>query len=113
LALKHKIHILAASSLNRNHYVNHEKPGIQSFRSSGQLGHDCAVAMLLIGEETDATELVTKRREVELQLVKNRDGARGTIRLDFHLDTQRMYELAFQNQSDKVFTEANDDEPSF
>lgn len=111
LALKHKIHILAASSLNRLHVVRGERPGLSSLRSSGQLGHDAALAMFLIGSENDYEELTTRRREVDLQIAKNRDGARGTFRLEYRLDTQQMSELASQDLSgnhsaqseDKVF----------
>jgi len=115
LALKYKIHILAASSLNRLHVARGEKPGLQSLRSSGQLGHDRAVAMFLIGEEKDEAELIGKEREVELHIAKNRDGARGVIRLNYRLDTQQMFEQVSasgkNSEKDNIFEEASDESP--
>lgn len=102
LALRFKVHILAASSLNRLHITRGEKPGLQSLRSSGQLGHDAAVAMFLIGDENDDLEIETRRREIELLIAKNREGPRGVIRLAYLLDTQRFEARVSTGASDGI-----------
>lgn len=112
LALQHGIHLCIASSLNRNE-VGQRTLSLASLYGSSQLGHDCALAMLLRGEEKDTQELVTRKRNIVLHVVKNRAGARGEINLTFHLSSQRMEEVAFTPQNSAVGFSDNGGENAF
>ena len=101
LALKHKVCIFAASSLNRIHFTKNEKPGLHSFRGSGEIEHYMATGMILWGEENDVEELSNPQRKLELLVVKGREHARGTINLDYDLATQRMTE---KREEDSILT---------
>lgn len=97
LALKHKVCIFAASSLNRTHLSTGEKPGLHSFRGSGQIEHDMATGFILTGEEDADLELQTQARTVELHVVKGREHAKGVITLDYDLASQRFAERIKMN----------------
>ncbi len=88
LSLKNGVHIFVASALNRNE-LHMGKPSLASLYGSSGLGHDASLAIILTAEEDDFQELQTKKREVEVNIVKNRDGARGNIKLMFDLASQR------------------------
>jgi replicative DNA helicase len=92
LALKLKVCIVAASSLNRSHVSNNEKPGLHSFRGSGEIEHYMGTGMILTNEQDDSRELSTRRCTVELHVVKGREHARGVLNFDYDLATQSMTE---------------------
>lgn len=92
LSLRHQVHICAASAFNRNESTQ-DRPTLNSLYGSSGLGHDATVAMIVYGEQNDVPELLTPLRNVVLGVVKNRGGARGTISLKYHLDSQRMEEV--------------------
>ena len=91
-ALRHNIHLLVLSALNRNE-ARSDRLTLNSFYGSSGLGHDCSVAMLLTGEQQDKHEMIKREREVTLSVVKNRGGIRGDIYLNFHLSNQRIEEV--------------------
>jgi replicative DNA helicase len=95
LALQNDVHICVVSSLNRNE-AGQKKLTLNSYYGSSQLGHDCAVGLLLSGEQNDEQELSTRERKVTLHVVKNREGARGDINLKFYLASQQMEEVVEQ-----------------
>lgn len=92
VALQHNVHLCVASSLNRNE-IGERNLSLASLYGSSQLGHDCAVAILLKGEQGDIQELITRERTLTLHVVKNRQGARGEINFRYYLSSQRMQEL--------------------
>ena len=112
LALKYKICIFAASSLNRTHVSSDDKPGLHSFRGSGQIEHDMGTGFILLGEENVDEELRNRQRKSEIHLVKGREHAKGIIGLNYNLATQGMSESAceFHPQPvDDVFAEEDKD----
>jgi len=98
VALRHKVQLLVLSSLNRSE--TQDRLSLNSFYGSSGLGHDASVAMLLAGEQSDHSELISKQRSVTLKVVKNRTGARGQIELTYHLASQRMEEAAAAPEPD-------------
>lgn len=91
IALQNGVHLCVASSLNRSE-AGQRQLTLNSYYGSSQLGHDCAVGMLLSGDQNDDQELENRQRIITVQVVKNRSGARGPVRLKFHLSSQRMEE---------------------
>ena len=88
LSLKNGVHIFVASTLNRKEYQN-GKASLASLYGSSGLGYDASLAIILPDEEDSLDELQTKKREVEVNIVKNRDGARGNFNMIFELASQR------------------------
>jgi len=93
LSLQYNIHLCVASSLNRNE-INSNKPTLASLYGSSGLGHDATITMILNAEQNDIEELMTKKRRVFLNIVKNRTGGRGEIPMDFDLASQRFSEVS-------------------
>ena len=90
IALKCKIHLLVLSSLNRNE--QRDSLSINSFYGSSGLGHDASTAILLTGDQKDASEMISGERSVVLKVVKNRSGARGEVNLRYLLKSQCLRE---------------------
>jgi replicative DNA helicase len=91
-ALQSGVHVCVASSLNRSE-TKSDRLTLNSFYGSSQLGHDSSVAILLEGPQKDVEELMTQQRTVELRVVKNREGVRGSVTLTFHLASQHFEEV--------------------
>jgi replicative DNA helicase len=110
LALKHKVCVVAASSLNRSHFSKNEKPGIHSFRGSGEIEHYMGTGIILSNEQDDAAELLTRRSTVELHVVKGREHARGVLNFDYDLATQAMTESNLERIPDAIGFSGNNGE---
>jgi replicative DNA helicase len=90
ITLLNNVHVMAASSLNR---LDHgaAKITLNSFYGGAQLGHDCAVAIILSEGEPSAD---INRRALTVDVVKNRAGMVGEFTVTYDLETQRMAEMA-------------------
>lgn len=93
--LVNNVHIVAASSLNRLDH-NQKKLTLNSFYGGSQLGHDCNVAIIL-NEDEDEVSASPKRRTLLCDVVKNRGGYKGVMKIEYTLDTQDMVEQADVN----------------
>jgi replicative DNA helicase len=112
IALQNQVHLCVASSLNRNEQ-GQSRLSLNSLYGSSQLGHDCAVALLLTGEQNDLAELQARERTVTLSVVKNRSGPRGDITLRFLLGSQRMEELTRRPEPAAVGFSNNGEDNAF
>lgn len=93
MTLVNNVHILAASSLNRLDH-NTGKLTLNSFYGGSQLGHDCNTAFILHDEDDDTTLPDAKNKTIVCNVVKNRGGRTGEMRIAYTLDTQDMNEQA-------------------
>jgi len=90
--LVNNIHIIAASSLNRLDH-NTGRLTLNSFYGGSQLGHDCNVGIIL-HDDADEVSADPNRRTVICDVVKNRGGRMGEMRIEYTLNTQDMVEQA-------------------
>lgn len=80
LAVRHEVPFLVLSSLRRpERSATNWRPGLADLRESGELEHDCDVAIFLHRELASP--------DAELILAKQRDGEVGTFNLRFHGQT--------------------------
>lgn len=109
VTLMNRVHIVAASSLNRI-MAGTGKVTIDSFYGGAQLGHDCNTAIILT-ETEDQAGVVEGFRSVDCGIVKNRGGRVGTFQIDYELATQNMVEksdAAIDIRPDNRYNKADD-----
>jgi len=76
LALAREIPVLCLSSLSRPEKGSNREPTLADFRESGEIEHDCDIAMLLHKTDPMGTDVVCI-------VAKNRDGETGRVNLTF------------------------------
>lgn len=81
------IPVVSAAQLGRD--VDNRRPGLGDFQHSSALEQDADVAMLLYWQE--AMDMFTQ--PVDLTIAKVRDGARGTVHLNFRPERVRFEEI--------------------
>lgn len=80
--------VVCLSSLNRPERKGPATPDRHRFRGSGQLEYDCDIGLMLYSPTREDT------REVQVHVVKNRDGRQGMTTLRFRGEVQRFEEPA-------------------
>lgn len=82
--------ILAISQLSRGIESRGDKtPTMSDLRESGQLEQDANIIMMLSRSDDDEDDPTVN--EIELHIVKNKDGPLGMVKMDFYKQNQRMY----------------------
>ncbi len=75
----YQVPILLVSSLNRASY--NDKISMSSFKESGAIEYTSTVVIALEAKEDDKQ---TNTRDIELTILKNRKGSKGTIKFKYH-----------------------------
>ena len=96
--------VLAIASVNRAAY-NAKGGSMEAFKESGDIEFSADVGLILVEDKDrkgDANYLgiMRKWRGVNLDVVKNRNGERGRIRLEFYPEVSRFKELSKESLPD-------------
>lgn len=86
LALRRQIPTLCLSSLSRPEKGSNREPTLSDFRESGEIEHDCDIAMLLHKPNPMGAD-------VKCIIAKNRDGETGIVNLSFRKEWVSFYQV--------------------
>ena len=106
-ALQRSVHYVILSSLNRIE-AGQKRLTLNSFYGGSQLGHDCAIGIILHSDDED-DEIDVRTRRVHVDVVKNRQGQRGVIDLLYDLPSQQMVEDAGIEVPDRRYERTDGD----
>ena len=91
-SLQRNVHYLILSSLNRLE-AGQKVITLNSFYGGSQLGHDCAIGIIMHSDDSE-DQISAETRRVHVDVVKNRQGMRGKFDILYHLPSQQMQEEA-------------------
>lgn len=89
MCLEYDCTIIGASQLNRTAYGS-ERPSLSMLKDSGELENSASKVILLYSD--DKNKKVDKT-EMQVEIVKNRDGMCGVIRMDYDKTKQKFKEV--------------------